>query len=92
MALLSELCVAYGHPIWGKSVQDPELRRADLERVCHQRGWQVVKTYEVEESAFGKTPRQQFQAMLDDARKGKFNVLVVWSLDRFSREGEWSVS
>jgi DNA invertase Pin-like site-specific DNA recombinase len=72
--------------------QDPELQRADLEGVCQQRNWQIVKVYEVEESAFGKTPRQQFQAMLEDARKGKFEVLVVWSLDRFSREGEWSVS
>ena len=72
--------------------QDPELQRADLERVCQQRDWEIVKVYEVEESAFGKTPREQFQAMLEDARKGKFDVLVVWSLDRFSREGEWSVS
>jgi DNA invertase Pin-like site-specific DNA recombinase len=72
--------------------QDPELQRADLEGVCQQRGWQVVKVYEVEESAFGRTPRQQFQAMLEDARRSKFDVLVVWSLDRFSREGEWSVS
>ncbi|MFQ5875553.1 MAG: recombinase family protein, partial [Dehalococcoidia bacterium] len=46
----------------------------------------------MEESAFGKRPREQFQAMLEDARKGKFDVLVVWSMDRFSREGEWSVS
>ena len=30
--------------------------------------------------------------MLEEARKGKFDILVVWSLDRFSREGEWSVS
>jgi DNA invertase Pin-like site-specific DNA recombinase len=72
--------------------QDPALQLADLEGVCQQREWQVVKAYEVEESAFGRTPRQQFQAMLEDARKGKFDVLVVWSLDRFSREGEWSVS
>ena len=72
--------------------QDPELQRSDLEQVCDQRGWHIAKTYEVEESAFGKTPREQFQAMLEDARKGKFDVLVVWSLDRFSREGEWSVS
>jgi putative DNA-invertase from lambdoid prophage Rac len=52
----------------------------------------VVKEYEVEESAYGKKPRQQFQAMLEDARKGRFDVLVVWSMDRFSREGEWSVT
>jgi DNA invertase Pin-like site-specific DNA recombinase len=72
--------------------QDAELQRADLERVCEQRGWEVVRIFEVEESAFGKKPREQFQAMLEEARKGKFDVLVVWSMDRFSREGEWSVS
>jgi DNA invertase Pin-like site-specific DNA recombinase len=68
------------------------LQRADLEGVCQQRDWRIVKIYQVEESAFGRTPRQQFQNMLEDARKGKFDILVVWSLDRFSREGEWSVS
>jgi len=72
--------------------QDAALQRADLERVCQQRGWEIVRVYEVEESAFGKKPREQFQAMLEDARKGRFDVLVVWSMDRFSREGEWSVS
>jgi len=72
--------------------QDPELQRADLERVCQQRGWEIARVYEVEESAFGRTPREQFQAMLEEARRGRFDVLVVWSLDRFSREGEWSVS
>ncbi len=72
--------------------QDPGLQRADLEQVCGQRGWEVVQVFEVEESAFGKKTREQFQAMLEEARKGKFDVLVVWSMDRFSREGEWSVS
>lgn len=72
--------------------QDPELQRADLERACQQRGWQIVQNYQAEESAFGKKPREQFQAMLEDVRRGKFNVLVCWSLDRFSGEGEWSAS
>ncbi|MCH7663755.1 MAG: recombinase family protein, partial [Chloroflexi bacterium] len=61
--------------------------RADLERVCEQRGWEVVQVSEVEESAYGKKPREQFQVMLEDARRGKFDVLLVWSLDRFSRQG-----
>ena len=72
--------------------QDQGLQRADLERVCEQRGWRIVKVYMVEESAFGRTSREQFQAMLEDARRGLFDILVCWSLDRFSREGEWSVS
>ena len=72
--------------------QDPELQRADLERVCEQMGWQIVQVFEIEESAFGKKPRELLLAMLEEARKGKFDVLVVWSMDRFSWEGEWSVS
>ena len=72
--------------------QDPALQRADLEQVCGQRGWEIVKVCEVEESAFGKRPREQFQAMLEDARRGKFDILVTWSMDRFSREGEWPVN
>lgn len=76
----------------GSKGQDPILQRADLERVCQQRAWEIVRVYGAEESAFGKKPREQFQAMLEDARKGHFDVVVCWSLDRFSREGEWSVS
>ena len=53
-----------------------------MERVCEQRGWQIVKAFEVQESAFGKKPREQFQAMLEDARRGLFDVLVAWSMDR----------
>ena len=68
-------------------VQDPKLQRANLDNVCHQRGWNIVKVFEVEESAFGQKPREQFQAMLEDERKGKFQVLVVWSMDHFSCEG-----
>ena len=72
--------------------QDPALQRTDLERLCQQRGWEITQAYEVQESAFGRKPREQFRAMLEEARQGKFEVLVAWSMDRFSREGEWSVS
>ena len=38
--------------------------------------------------ASGRTAnRPQFQRMLRDAEKHKFDLLLVWSLDRFSREG-----
>ena len=50
------------------------MQRTDLERVCQQPGWEIVKVYEVEESAFGKKPREQFQAMLEDARQSKFDI------------------
>jgi len=37
--------------------QNHELRRADLQRICQQREWQIIKVYEVEESVFGKPPQ-----------------------------------
>ena len=33
------------------------------------------------------TDRPQFQQMLRDARLRKFDIILVWNLDRFSREG-----
>ncbi len=35
----------------------------------------------------GSANRPQFQQMLKDARLRKFDIILVWSLDRFSREG-----
>jgi DNA invertase Pin-like site-specific DNA recombinase len=49
-------------------------------------GWQVVKEY-VETVSGAKQDREEFCNMLADADRRLFDVIVVWSLDRFSREG-----
>ena len=57
-------------------------RQRRATRFVHNVGFRalrIVRAYEVEESALGKTPRQQFQVMLEDVRKGKFDVLVASS-------------
>ena len=71
---------------------DPKMRRAGLEEVCQRLGWQIVKVCEVEESAPGKTFRDQLRAMLEDARDGMFDVLVVWSLIQFPNGWRWSIN
>lgn len=45
----------------------------------------IVEIYK-EKVSGGNTKRPAFQRMLDDARLKKFNLVYVWSLDRFSRE------
>ena len=72
--------------------EDPKMRRAGLEEVCQRLGWRIVKVCEVEESAPGKTFRDQLRAMLEDARDGKFDVLVVWSLSQFPNGRRWSIN
>ena len=72
--------------------EDRKMRRAGLEEACQRLGWRIVKVCEVEESAPGKTFRDQLQAMLEDARDGKFDVLVVWSLDQFATGRKWLIN
>lgn len=53
--------------------------------LCRQRGW-IVKYVFIDEAQTGGTiERPKFQLMLNKARKGEFNVIVFWKLDRFCR-------
>jgi len=59
--------------------QLPELRQ-----LAEARGFTIVETYSESVSAAAKT-RPAFEKLLRDAHRGKFSVVVVWSLDRFGR-------
>jgi DNA invertase Pin-like site-specific DNA recombinase len=67
--------------------QNPENQLRQLREYYQAQKWELVKEYVDYDSASKKRDGQQFIAMLDDARKKKFDVLLFWSLDRFSREG-----
>src|ERR1700733_4192203 len=62
--------------------QNAENQRPEVELLAGQRG-KIVETYMEVGSAAKRRP--VFGAMLDGARRGKFDVLVVWALDRFGR-------
>lgn len=61
-----------------------------LEELCRARGWEISARYDESETASGARERREFARMMEDARRGKFQVLVFWSLDRFSREGTFA--
>lgn len=68
--------------------QDPENQLAQLRAWCAAAGHQIVAEYVDRASgAKGADKRPQFAAMLDAAHKRQFDVLLVWALDRLSREG-----
>jgi DNA invertase Pin-like site-specific DNA recombinase len=58
-----------------------------LEAVAERRGWGVVKVYEDAgiSGAKGRDKRPAFDAMLKDALRRRFDVLMVWSIDRLGR-------
>jgi DNA invertase Pin-like site-specific DNA recombinase len=57
-----------------------------LREFCSAQGWLIVVEYEDYESG-GKADRTQFQAMMADAALRRFDLVLFWALDRFSREG-----
>lgn len=52
---------------------------------CSKRGW-IVRYVFIDECQSGSSvERPKFQLMLENAKTGKFNVIVFWKLDRFCR-------
>lgn len=63
----------------------------DLLEYCKKSNWTIYKIYkDIHVSGSKKgTDRPQFTAMMLDASRKKFDVVLFWSLDRFSREGTY---
>jgi DNA invertase Pin-like site-specific DNA recombinase len=63
--------------------QSYENQLPDLEALAKARGFEIVSTYAEKVSAVKQRPA--FERMLADAHRGKFQVVLVWSLDRLHR-------
>ena len=59
---------------------------AQLRDFCRSQVWEIVREYEDHESG-AKPDRDQFQAMMADAARHRFDVVLFWALDRLTREG-----
>jgi len=66
--------------------QTTENQKEPLRKFAGSLDLEVVKEYQ-DYASGGSSNRSQFQQMLKDARNRKFDMVLVWSLDRFSREG-----
>jgi DNA invertase Pin-like site-specific DNA recombinase len=69
------------------STQETENQVLQLQAWAKQRGFAVVHVYRLEESAWKGAHLKALSQVFADARLGKFSVLLVWALDRLSREG-----
>jgi DNA invertase Pin-like site-specific DNA recombinase len=68
--------------------QDPENQLRELRAWCANSGHVIIQEYvEYESGRKGADKRRQFAALLNDAAKRKFDCILFWALDRFSREG-----
>ena len=60
-----------------------------LEAYADSRGWQIVEVYQENESAWKSGHQKELARLLADCRNGRHrvDVVLVWALDRLSREG-----
>ncbi len=66
--------------------QDYENQLSQLREYVKKQGWTIYKVYS--ETISGKeSNRPEFKNMFQEASKRKFDGILVWALDRFTREG-----
>jgi DNA invertase Pin-like site-specific DNA recombinase len=67
--------------------QDVENQLPEMRRSVETRNWQMRREYIDHVSAGGKKLREQFDEMLEACDRREADVILIWALDRFSREG-----
>jgi len=64
--------------------QNHELQRQALVTYAERPDWETIEAYE-DIASGAKTTRPALERLLADARARKFEVVLVWKLDRFGR-------
>ncbi|HCE46841.1 MAG TPA: resolvase [Lentisphaeria bacterium] len=68
--------------------QNPANQLSELRKYSEKMGWLIEDVVEDRTSGGkGLEERTGLKKVFDMARQGKYDVLLFWSLDRFSREG-----
>jgi DNA invertase Pin-like site-specific DNA recombinase len=78
VALYARVSTANGH-------QDPEMQLRELREFIDRRGWQITEEYVDKGISGSKGSRPALDRLMADASRRKFDVVLVWKLDRFGR-------
>jgi DNA invertase Pin-like site-specific DNA recombinase len=67
--------------------QTVEKQIRELTQIAERRGWEVVDIYRDAgiSGAKGRDGRRGLDAMLKDASRRKFDVVMAWAIDRLGR-------
>ena len=82
-------CAAYIRVSTEQQTADNQLPA--IEALCQARSWQLVHVYSENESAWKSGHQAELAHLLEDARKGQFQIVVCWALDRLSRQGALAI-
>jgi len=65
--------------------QDAGLQTSEQHQFAEARGWQVFDDYVDQGVSGSKDSRPELNRLMADARRRKFDIVLVWKLDRFGR-------
>jgi DNA invertase Pin-like site-specific DNA recombinase len=65
--------------------QDVELQTREQHQFAEARGWHVFDDYIDQGVSGSKDSRPELNRLMADAKRRKFDVVLVWKLDRFGR-------
>ena len=68
------------------SKQETENQALELRTFAERQAWEIFREY-VDVETGSTSDRAAFRQMFEDAARGKFDLVLFWALDRFSREG-----
>jgi DNA invertase Pin-like site-specific DNA recombinase len=78
-------CALYARVSTSNGQQDPEMQLCELREYAQHRGLQIVEVYTDNGVSGSKESRPSLNRLMADAQQRKFDVLLVWKLDRFAR-------
>ncbi len=67
------------------SSQDVELQLVELRKYVQDRGWAIYKEYTDIGQSGAKDSRPQLNQLMLDAKRKRFDVVLVWKFDRYAR-------
>jgi DNA invertase Pin-like site-specific DNA recombinase len=65
--------------------QHPEMQKRELVDYVKRRGWSLCKEYSDKGMSGAVERRPALDALLEDCRRKKIDIVVVWKFDRFAR-------
>jgi DNA invertase Pin-like site-specific DNA recombinase len=66
--------------------QDTENQMTELRRFGSVQGWEIAAEY-IDHDSGSRADRTEFRRMFADAAQRRFDLVIVWALDRLTREG-----
>ncbi len=67
------------------SEQSTDSQLLDLRRYTRERGWQLFKEYTDDGISGTKDSRPALNELMNDAKKRRYDAVLVWRFDRFAR-------